>query len=108
MYNPLLVSRLFPISTEKIVSDMNRSAISTEINSQEKDSFSNIFNSAITALDQKQDASNHAIQGLITGEADDLHSVMIKTTEAQISLEMAVSLRNKALESFNEIKNMSL
>lgn len=108
MYNPLLVSRLFPTSTEKIVSDMNRSAISTEINSQEKDSFSNIFNSAITALDQKQDASNHAIQGLITGEADDLHSVMIKTTEAQISLEMAVSLRNKALESFNEIKNMSL
>lgn len=107
MYNPLLISRLFPTSTEKISSDMIRSAAPNEINSQNKDSFSNIFNSAISALDEKQDISNHAIQGLITGEADDLHSVMIKTTEAQISLEMAVSLRNKALEAFNEIKNMN-
>lgn len=107
MYNPLLVSQLFPSSTEKISSDIIRSTSPAENSSQDKESFSNILNTAVSALDQKQEASNHAIQGLVTGEADDLHTVMIQTTEAQLSLELAVQLRNKSLEAFNEIKNMN-
>lgn len=68
--------------------------------------FGEVFGSTIQMLEQKQVESNEGIQSLINGTSNDLHSVMIKTTEAQLSLEVAVQLRNRALDAYNEIKNM--
>ena len=44
----------------------------------------------------------------MVGEVDDLHSVMIATEEARISLELAVQVRNKCIEAYKEINNMQL
>lgn len=68
--------------------------------------FTNLLKDSITTLDGKQAESANAVQSLIDGSADDLHTVMIKTTEAQLSLEVAVQMRNRSLEAYNEIKNM--
>jgi flagellar hook-basal body complex protein FliE len=68
--------------------------------------FENVLGTAIEALNNKQVASNEAVQGLIMGDSGNLHDVMIQSTEAQLSLELAVQIRNKSLEAFNEIKNM--
>ena len=57
-------------------------------------------------LESKQADSTQAVEALVDGSADDLHTVMMKTTEAQLSLEVAVQLRNRGLEAYNEIKNM--
>ncbi|WP_407391858.1 flagellar hook-basal body complex protein FliE, partial [Carnobacterium jeotgali] len=54
----------------------------------------------------QQVAANQGVQDLITGNTDNLHNVMIQTSEAQLSLELALQLRNKGLEAYNEIKNM--
>lgn len=104
--NPLAASRFNPTSIGGVSSDLMKPTTPTEISSQDQENFSSTLNSAISALDQKQAESNNAIQGLVTGQADDLHTVMVKTTEAQLSLELAVQLRNKSLEAFNELKNM--
>ena len=45
---------------------------------------------------------------LATGQLEDAHSLPIAETKAAISLELLVSLRNKALESYNEIMKMSV
>lgn len=71
-----------------------------------KEEFMSILKDSLNTLKGKQAESTHAVQSLIDGSADDLHTVMIKTTEAQLSLEVAVQLRNRALEAYNEIKNM--
>ncbi len=68
--------------------------------------FTSLLKDSLNTLEGKQADSAHAVQSLINGSADDLHTVMIKTTEAQLSLEVAVQLRNRALEAYNEIKNM--
>lgn len=68
--------------------------------------FSNIFTDALQTLESKQADSTQAVEALVDGSADDLHTVMMKTTEAQLSLEVAVQLRNRGLEAYNEIKNM--
>lgn len=75
-----------------------------EVRSAEE--FSGFFNDAINTLEQSQIDSHNAVQSLVDGTADDLHSVMIQTTEAQLSLEVAVQLRNRALEAYNEISNI--
>lgn len=68
--------------------------------------FTNLLKDSLMTLEGKQVESASAVQSLIDGSADDLHTVMIKTTEAQLSLDIAVQMRNKSLEAYNEIKNM--
>ena len=60
----------------------------------------------MSSLNEQQVAADQGVQDLITGNTDNLHNVMIQTSEAQLSLELALQLRNKGLEAYNEIKNM--
>lgn len=69
-------------------------------------SFSGMLENAMGALNEQQVAADEGVQDLITGNTDNLHNVMIQTSEAQLSLELALQLRNKGLEAYNEIKNM--
>ena len=103
--NIRLIESLYPGNTTQQITNTD-SPVSFSSKAENALSFSNILNNSISSLEDKQLASNHAIQGLVSGEADNLHTVMIKTTEAQIALEMAVQLRNRSLEAMNEIKNM--
>lgn len=45
---------------------------------------------------------------LATGQLDDAHSLPIAQAKASISIEMLVTLRNKALESYNELLKMNI
>lgn len=68
--------------------------------------FENILGNALNELTQQQVGADQAVQALIMGEDVDMHDVMIQSTEAQLSLELAVQVRNKCIEAFNEMKNM--
>lgn len=72
----------------------------------EAQAFENVLSQTMESLNGQQVASNEAITGLITGDVDNLHNVMIQTTEAQLSLELAIQVRNKAIEAYNDVKNM--
>ncbi|MEY8291437.1 flagellar hook-basal body complex protein FliE [Carnobacteriaceae bacterium 52-44] len=103
--NLKLLESLYPTTSTQTSNNVNE--LSTRsLQKDNSESFSNILNNSLNNLEEKQLASDYAIQGLITGEADDLHNVMIQTTEAQLALELAVQLRNRSLEAMNEIKNM--
>ncbi len=45
---------------------------------------------------------------LATGQLEDAHSLPIAETKAQVSLDLLISLRNKAMESYSEIMKMSV
>ena len=52
-------------------------------------------------------AQNKAISAA-TGDLTDVHDYVIAATEAQTATELTTTLRNKALDSFNEIMRMPL
>jgi flagellar hook-basal body complex protein FliE len=52
-------------------------------------------------------ASTKAIQAA-TGDLNDVHDYVIAAQEAQTAVELTTTVRNKALESFNEIMRMPL
>jgi flagellar hook-basal body complex protein FliE len=52
-------------------------------------------------------ASTKAVQAA-TGDLTDVHDYVIAAQEAQTATELTTTLRNKALESFNEIMRMPL
>lgn len=103
--NLVFLEQLYPTSSSQPLNHL-QDLTTDSLSKDNQESFSNILTDSITKLDETQVASDHAIQGLVSGEADDIHNVMIQTTEAQLSLELAVQLRNRALEAMNEIKNM--
>ena len=45
---------------------------------------------------------------LAPGQIEDAHSVMIASSQAQLAVDMLVNLRNRALESYNEIMRVNL
>lgn len=76
--------------------------------SEDEFSFKDMINNEIEKLNNKQIEADEMTQGFISGQVDDLHTVMIATEEARISLELAVQLRNKVVEAYKEINNMQL
>lgn len=98
MYNSLLNG----ISTTGGIENATQSAASAT----DAPAFDNLLSESMEKLNQQQSASNEAITGLITGDVDNLHNVMIQATEAQLSLELAIQVRNKAIEAYNDVKNM--
>ena len=70
--------------------------------------FKSVFEEAITDVRKTEDilAKNQYL--LATGQIEDPHTVSIASSEAQLASDVLVSLRNKALESYNEIMRINL
>lgn len=68
------------------------------------DAFGNMLNS----LEGKQQHANDLLSQAMTGNLTDVHQYMIAATEAQTSLELATTIRNRAIDAFNEIMRMQV
>ncbi|WP_314061276.1 flagellar hook-basal body complex protein FliE [uncultured Vagococcus sp.] len=71
-----------------------------------KESFETIFTNTLDKLDTAMAKSNGNTTDLITGDLDNLHTMMIDMTEAQLTMQSAVQVRNKVVEAYNDVKNM--
>ena len=61
---------------------------------------------AVDNLQQLQSTSNQLAVQAVTGNLDDIHNATIAATRAQVTLELASAVRNKAVDAFNEIMRM--
>lgn len=71
-------------------------------------SFASYLNRAIDQVNQAQLTSQAMAQKLATGEIQDLHQVTIAGQQATVMLDLAVQVRNKVIESYQEIMRMPL
>jgi flagellar hook-basal body complex protein FliE len=70
--------------------------------------FTDIFQSAIDAV-KTTDAEKTQMEYLMaTGQLDNPALLTIASTKAQLSVELLVQLRNKSMESYNELMRISL
>ena len=52
--------------------------------------------------------ANSTIVALASGDQVDLHDVMIKSEQANITFQLAVQVRNKVLEAYQEVTRMQI
>jgi len=71
-------------------------------------SFSNVLNNVIHDVNAKQTAANAAVTGLMAGQNVPLHQAMIAMEEASVSFQLMVEVRNKLLESYQELMRMQV
>lgn len=69
--------------------------------------FGSIFQSAIDYVKETDQAKNEAEYLLATGQLDNPAELTIAATKAQIAVELMVQLRNRALDAYNELKNIA-
>ena len=70
--------------------------------------FKSMFLDAIEDVKETNNQVNIDAEKLATGRSDNLHQYSIDITRAQLSLELLVELRNKALQSYNEIRTLGI
>ena len=55
----------------------------------------------------RQDADSTVVK-LVTGEINDIHSVMVAMNRADLSFRMVVEVRNKLVEAYQEVMRMQV
>jgi flagellar hook-basal body complex protein FliE len=71
-------------------------------------SFGDLLGKAVQEVSAKQSAASEAVTGLISGQNVSLHQAMISMQEASVSFQLMVEVRNKLLESYQELMRMQV
>lgn len=70
--------------------------------------FGSMVLDGIDRLEQVQDRSDQLAVKAATGDLDNIHDYTIAATEASVTTQLTVAVRNRALEAFNEIMRMQV
>jgi flagellar hook-basal body complex protein FliE len=75
---------------------------------QTGDSFGNVLGRFISDVNMKQNAAAEAVSGLQSGQGVPLHQAVIAMEEANVSFQLMVEVRNKLLDSYQELMRMQI
>ena len=103
--NPLsanLMNIISPGSAIGGIVDNNTSA------GQSDASFSSILTDALNAASELDLADRASGLELLTGQSDDLSGLMLDAQKAELSLNLALQIRNRIMDSYNEVMRMQV
>ncbi|WP_251860490.1 flagellar hook-basal body complex protein FliE [Clostridium sp. Marseille-Q2269] len=94
----------------KVFDNFNKDFINKdkEIQNNEIVNFSDILKDKLDGVNVKQVKADNSTQAFIKGQETDIHNVMLNAEEAKMSMELAVQVRNKLVESYQELSRMQL
>jgi flagellar hook-basal body complex protein FliE len=68
--------------------------------------FSELLTDAVGQVDQLEAQAHTAVSGLMTGSGVDVHQAMIATQKANMAFELALAVRNKAVQAYQSVIGM--
>lgn len=69
----------------------------------EEESFKDVLGKFVGDVNQLQKQADTSVNKLASGEITDIHSVMVKVEEANLSFSLMMEIRNKIVEGYKEI-----
>jgi flagellar hook-basal body complex protein FliE len=70
--------------------------------------FGALLAQSIQGLNDAQAEVGAQVQSFIQGQGPNVHTVMLNLEKANLSLEFAVQVRNKAMDAYNEIMHLQM
>ncbi len=105
------------INDQELVQDLK--ALSTGANAQQNSgavdisspdklakSFAKALDDGITNLNQSQKTAEQAVETFAAGGNIDVHTVMIAAKKSQLSMQLALQLRNKIVQAYQEVSRI--
>ena len=71
-------------------------------------SFQNMLNDAISSVNNEQIEGYKAMEGIATGKVTNLQEAVQRIEEAELSLKLALEVKNKALNAYKEVMRMQI
>lgn len=71
-------------------------------------SFTNLIDRAVQEVDGKMKAAAADQSKVLTGETNNLHQAMISMQEASLAFSLMVEVRNKLIDSYQELMRMQV
>jgi flagellar hook-basal body complex protein FliE len=68
--------------------------------------FSDLLTDAVGQVNQLEAQAHAAVTGLMTGSGVDVHQAMIATEKANMAFELALAVRNKAVQAYQQVIGM--
>ncbi len=68
--------------------------------------FADLVGDAVGQVSNLEDQANAAVSGLMTGTGVDVHQAMIATEKADMAFELALAVRNKAVQAYQSVMGM--
>jgi flagellar hook-basal body complex protein FliE len=68
--------------------------------------FADLLTDAVGQVNQLEEKAHTAVIGLMTGSGVDIHQAMIATQKANMAFELALSVRNKAVQAYQSVIGM--
>ncbi|EEJ52835.1 hypothetical protein HMPREF0578_1461 [Mobiluncus mulieris 28-1] len=69
-------------------------------------SFGNIFADVVANMQMRERTAHRLGVQAVTGQLNDVHDYTIAAAESQLTIELSSTIRNKAVDMFNEIMRM--
>ena len=70
--------------------------------------FAQLLNDAVASAESQQVASQAGVQALLTGETDNLQSVVMGAAKADVSLQILLGVRDRLVSAHQEIMRMQI
>ena len=99
--NPLTPNIMHLFNTEPL------SGSSSRLN-QQSGSFSDILTESIKTATKTDFIDKGTSVELLMGENDDLSGMLLDMQKAELSLQLALQIRNKIIDAYNEVLRMSV
>jgi flagellar hook-basal body complex protein FliE len=93
------------VNNAKITNEFQKNDVE---NKSENSGFLDTLKEKLNEVNDKQLEADDLTQKFIKGEEEDVHKVMLSTEEAKLSLELAVQIRNKLVEAYQEFNRMQI
>ena len=68
--------------------------------------FVSLLTDAVGQVNQLESQAHAAVTGLMTGSGVDVHQAMIATEKASMAFELALAVRNKAVQAYQSVMGM--
>lgn len=68
--------------------------------------FADLLTDAVGQVNQLEEQARATVSGLMTGNGVDLHQAMIATEKADMAFELALAVRNKAVQAYQTVIGM--
>jgi flagellar hook-basal body complex protein FliE len=94
------ISSISPMSS--IFKQSNANSVSGD------NGFKDILSQLVQNVNETDRVSQEDIVKMVSGNADDLHTVMINSEKAELATLALVQVRNKILDAYNEIMRVNL
>ena len=79
-----------------------------ETNDKDTNSFANMLNKSLTQVNRTQLDAYNAMEQIATGKVENLQAAVQKIEEAELSLKLALEVKNKALSAYKDVMRMQI